>query len=76
MRTCKLMIDDEITYSSNSRWAASDKGRVAHMIWSRLDRTRTTRLLKHQIGVLSTVMGVVTGYSIMDVHARHIGHCE
>ena len=66
MRSCRLMIDDEITDSINSRWAASDKHRVA------LDRMRFARLLNLQRGVLSVIIGIVTCYYSMGVHVKCI----
>ena len=70
--TCKLMIDLVIVDSSNCRWTASDKGIVALMIWQRLNRRCSSRLLKLQKDKFGAVNGVVTGHC-MDAPAWRNG---
>ena len=57
----------------NSEQAASDKGRMASQIWSRLERGRTATLLKIQRSRLSIVIRVITGQCIIGTNARYIG---
>ena len=58
---------------ANSRWAALDTSRTTQKILPRLDKRRTTILLKLQRSKLSHVIGVITEHSIIGTHARRIG---
>ena len=73
LKACKLMINEEVTSSSNNRWPALDKGRVMRMICPRLDRRRSARLLRLQRAMLSAVIGVVTSHCIIGIDSWRIG---
>ena len=73
LKTCKLIIDNATADSVDDRWAAPGIGRTAQKIWPRLDRERTSSLLKFQRSTLSMVIEVITGHCIIGTYARHIG---
>ena len=51
------------------KWATLDMGRIARIIWLRLDVSHTVGLFKLQTGALNTVIGVVTvHYIILGFH--------